>query len=195
MHEENLNTPEINKGAETDPAADKPAVPEENNAHDKEANNNASQENIITDFATEESEENPADRRKFPRAEFTYPVEFKNFSQNPDHASFKGYLKDISVSGACLQFEDRYGRFQVQEMNNAKIKISFNIPYGDKVSIFAQIRWIKKIDPRNFFIKMGIEFHNLEAWQIDMIEKLITMRNKDHNMMWNLWEQYENSWR
>jgi hypothetical protein len=30
-----------------------------------------------------------------------YPVEFKMFSQNSEHASFRGYLMDVSISGAC----------------------------------------------------------------------------------------------
>ncbi|MBI4848729.1 MAG: PilZ domain-containing protein [Nitrospirae bacterium] len=132
-----------------------------------------------------------ADRRKFPRAVFTYPVEFKLFSQSAEHVSYTGYLKDISLSGACLQFEDKYGRLSLKELNKAKIKISFSIPHGGKASILALIRWIRKIDPRTFSIKMGIEFQDVENWQMESIEKLIGMRNKDHNMMWNLWEQYE----
>ena len=135
------------------------------------------------------------DRRKYPRSEFTYPVEFKMFSQNPEHSSFKGCLQDISISGACLQFEDKYGRFNIRDSNNVKIKISFSMPNEEKATIFAQIRWIKKVDPKTFYISMGIEFQDLEGWQLDVIEKLINMKNKDHNMMWNLWEQYDNNWR
>jgi hypothetical protein len=135
------------------------------------------------------------DRRKYPRSEFTYPVEFKMFSQNSEHASFRGYLKDISISGACLQFEDKYGRFNIKDSNNAKVKISFSIPNEDRATIFAQIRWTKKVDPKTFDISLGIEFMNLEGWHLDVIEKLISMKNKDHNMMWNLWEQYDNNGR
>ncbi|MBI5056141.1 MAG: PilZ domain-containing protein [Nitrospirae bacterium] len=137
------------------------------------------------------SEDDLADRRKFPRAVFTYPVEFKLFSQSTEHVSYNGELKDISLSGACMQFEDKYGRLSLKDLNNAKIKITFSIPHGGKASILALIRWIKKIDPRSFSIKLGIEFQDVENWQMEAIEKLIGMRNKDHNMMWNLWEQYE----
>lgn len=195
MHDENLNDPPAGEETPHEPAMKGPLLLEGGHVRGKEAEDSVPQEDSIVDLGAEEKEAELIKRRKYPRSEFTYPVEFKLFVQNPEHASFKGYLKDISASGARLQFEDRYGRFKTEEMNNAKIKISFSIPNGDKPSIFARIRWIKKVDPRNFIIKMGIEFQNLEEWQLDVIEKLIHMRNKDHNMMWNLWEQYENNWR
>jgi hypothetical protein len=37
---------------------------------------------------------------------------------------------------------------------------------------------------------MGIEFSELDYRNLAIIERLIGMKNKDHNMMWNLWEQY-----
>jgi len=159
---------------------------------DKENNMAANYEGDSIDNAA--NDDDVTERRKYPRSEFTYPVEFKVFSQNFDHMPFNGYLKDISIGGACLQFDDRYGRFNIKDAENVKLKISFSIPTEDKISIFAQIRRIKKIDPKSFSITMGIEFNDLEGWQLDSIEKLIGMRNKDHNMMWNLWEQY-NNWR
>ena len=195
MHEENLNDPASGEELQNEPSIEKPLLLEGNSQTGNEVESSVHEgENIVT-LSTEGIEADPTARRKYPRSEFTYPAEFKLFAQNSEHASFKGYLKDISASGARLQFEDRYGRFKTEEMKNAKIKISFSIPLGDKVSIFALIRWIKKVDPRSFFFKIGIEFQDLEAWQLDVIEKLIHMRNKDHNMMWNLWEQYENNWR
>ncbi|RJQ51229.1 MAG: PilZ domain-containing protein [Nitrospiraceae bacterium] len=191
MHAENFDGPAVNKGDTADTEGKK-ALPEgENTAHMEGVAGSVPPEGISDDAGAEGNLDDVVDRRKYPRSEFTYPVEFRLFSQNSEHASFKGYLKDISVSGACLQFEDRYGRFDSKEMNNAKIKISFSIPDGDKTSIFALIRWVGKSVPRNFLIMIGIEFQDIEPWQLGIVEKLITMRNKDHNMMWNLWEQYE----
>lgn len=143
------------------------------------------------------------ERRDYPRSEFTYPVEFRVFSRSSDSPSFNntnqtnfnGYLKDISLSGARLQFEDRYGRFDIKGMQHMRLKLTFKIPGGGRTSFFAEIRWIKKPDPKDFSIKMGIEFKEMEAWQSDAIGKLIGMRNKDHNMMWNLWEQHQDNGR
>ncbi len=130
-------------------------------------------------------------RRRHPRSVFTYPVEFKLFSpQKAEGVSYNGYLKDISLGGAALQFEDRYGRFNLADADDAKLKMVLSIPRENKVSFFAHIQWVKKIEG-SFSIKIGISFKDLEYDEQSVIEKLIGLKGKDHNMMWNLWEQYD----
>lgn len=102
--------------------------------------------------------------------------------------TFRGYLRDISTSGACVEFEDRHGRCTMNGINNTKVKISFSILDGEKVDVFAQVKWVKKAADRTGSIKIGIEFKYMESW--DAIDQLIGMKNKDRNMMWNLWEQF-----
>ena len=140
---------------------------------------------------TVEPEDPLINRRRHPRSAFTYPVEFKLFSpQKADGVSYSGYLKDISLGGAGLQFEDPYGRFNLTETDSAKIKLVLSIPRENKVSLFANIQWVKKIEG-SLSIKMGISFKDLEYNEQAVIEKLIGLKGKDHNMMWNLWEQYD----
>jgi hypothetical protein len=154
----------------------------------------------------------PINRRRVPRSVFIYPVEFELFSSKKEPAFFNGYgyLKDIALSGAGLQFEDNYGRFIINEDENTKIKFKdkygrFNIseeehakvhiflstPREEKVNIFAHIQWIEKVEG-TFHIKMGIGFKDLEDRQLAVMEKLIGLKGKDHNMMWTLWDQYKN---
>lgn len=161
---------------------------------EKENNGTLQYEDGVSSSLIDGIEEDVRDRRKHPRSEFTYPTEFKVFSQNLENMSFNGYLKDVSMSGACLEFDDKYGRLNLKNASDVKIKISFSVPNEDKVSILAIIRWITKEEARTFSVKMGIEFQEMDSWQSNIIEKLIGMKNKDHNMMWNLWEQY-NNWR
>ncbi len=135
--------------------------------------------------------DNPIDRRKHQRSEFAYPVDIKFFSQHPDNTSFRGYMKDISVSGACIEFEDRYGRVNLEELSGFKVKITISTLNRGKISVLSRIKWIRNDTSRHFFIVTGIEFENMEDWQLEDIKKFINLKNKDHNMMWNLWEQYE----
>ncbi len=134
---------------------------------------------------------NLIDRRKHRRSEFAYPVDIKFFSPHPDNTSFSSYMKDISVSGACIEFEDRYGRVNLEELPGFRVKITISMPSGGKISVLSRIKWIRKDTTRHFFIVMGVEFENMEDWQLEDIKKFISLKNKDHNMMWNLWEQYE----
>lgn len=121
------------------------------------------------------------------RSTFAYPVKLALFTNKSEHITFGGYLRDISTSGACMEFEDKHGRCGMKGIKNTKVKISFSILDGEKVEIFAQVKWVKKVADRMGSMKIGVEFKYMESW--DAIEKLIGMKNKDRNMMWNLWEQ------
>lgn len=129
------------------------------------------------------------DRRRHPRSVFTYPVEFKLFSENAEAISFVGYLEDISLGGAGLQIEDQYGRFNINEAKNGRVILTLSIPRENKTNISAHIRWVKKKEGTSR-IRMGISFKDLDYKDLTVIEKLIGLKGKDHNMMWNLWEQY-----
>ena len=140
-------------------------------------------------------------RRRHLRSVFTYPVEFKLFSQKTEGISFDGmkaykghsgigYLKDISLGGAGLEIEDEYGRFNVTEAERGRVKLTMSVPREEKITIFAHIQWVRKIEGTSR-IKLGVSFKDLDYRDLTVIEKLMGLRNKDHNMIWNLWERYD----
>jgi len=133
--------------------------------------------------------ESVVERRRHPRSEFTYPVEFELFLQKGESTSYTGYLKDISLGGAGLQIDDPYGRFNIDKMENGTLRLSLSIPREKKIHIFAHIQWLKKTQSTSH-VNMGIAFRDLDYESSLVIEKLIGLKSKDHNMMWNLWEQY-----
>ena len=131
------------------------------------------------------------DKRRHERSEFAYAIEFKILSHNNEHYSFSGYIENVSESGAGIFFEDRYGRANVDDIKGSKMKLSIVMPSGEKVTLISIARWVRKDVPEPFFIQVGIQFENIEQWQMDAITNLVGVKNKDHNMMWNLWEQYQ----
>jgi len=145
-------------------------------------------ENLVDNDVKEER--SAEERRQHPRAIFAYPVKFKIFCGNP--VTVDGSLEDISLSGACLKFEDKYGRLSFDKVEDSQLRLSLSTPEGNDVIILAQIKWFKKI-PKTISYKIGIEFQYVEDWHLEVIEGLIGMKNKDHNMMWNLWKQYTES--
>jgi hypothetical protein len=144
-------------------------------------------EDNLTD--NENHEESAADRRRHPRSVFTYPVEFEIFLQRSENPTYHGYLKDISLGGAGLQIEDPYGRFNTEKAANGTLRLMISIPRQKKIYIFAHIQWIRKVETTSR-VNMGIAFKDLDYETSLVIEKLIGLKGKDHNMMWNLWEQY-----
>jgi hypothetical protein len=151
-------------------------------------------------------------RRRQPRSIFIYPVAFELFSNRQEPAFYNGigYLKDITLGGAGLQFEDKYGRFVIDEQENGRsrykdkygrfefseeenisIKFSLNLSREEKAVLFGSVCWLKKIE-NSFQARMGIAFSNLEPGVSAAVEKLIGFKNKDLHTLWTLWEQYQN---
>ena len=136
-------------------------------------------------------ESNPSDRRRHSRHDFAYPVSFKLLSKYAEFGSFNGFVQNMSISGASLDFEDRYGRLDIGELKGINIKVSFIMPQGGNLTIPCCIRRAVKDNTHAFAMQLGIEFINMEEWQIHALKELINRKNKDRNMMWTLWEQYE----
>jgi hypothetical protein len=159
--------------------------------HSSLGDNAVLQEGTMTDHAALKEEEsfpeNDLNQRPL-RSTFSYPVKLSLFTNKSERMKFGGYLRDISRSGACVEFEDKHGRCNMNRIRKMKAKISFSILDGEKVEIFAQVKWEKKVADRTGSMKIGIEFKYMESW--DAIDQLIGMKNKDRNMVWNLWEQF-----
>ena len=130
-------------------------------------------------------------RRRHERNEFIYPLELKIFSPLLTNISFNGYIEDISASGAGIKFEDRYGRVLIDGLGGAGIKLIIRMPHGDDIALLSTIRWIKRDINQKMIVKVGIEFQTLDDWQLHAVKQLIGLKNKDQNMMWNLFENYE----
>ena len=133
--------------------------------------------------------DDPMEKRGRTRFTFTYPVEFIILTRNP--LTIKGNLKNISLSGLCLEFEDPYRRIILKEALNATLKLNLVVPGIDKMSVLSKIKWIKNIENTSL-VKLGIELINVTMYQIDLINKLVGLRDRDRSMFWNLWEEYHN---
>lgn len=94
------------------------------------------------------------------------------------------------MGGSCLEFEDPFRRVVLKEPTETTVKLTLSIPGAEKIFILAKIRWIQNIKDTST-VKIGIAFNDLPPDQAQAISSLINMKNKDHNMMWNLWEEYQ----
>jgi hypothetical protein len=130
-------------------------------------------------------------RRRHERTGFTYPLELKIFSSKLTNISFIGYIEDISLSGAGINFEDRYGMVQIDGLSDSRVKLLIRMPHGDDIVLLSTIRWIRRDMNEKMIVKVGIQFQRLEDWQLKTVNQLISLKNKDQNMMWNLFENYE----
>ncbi len=130
--------------------------------------------------------------RKQPRTDFSFPVKISIYSQNfGSKKAFDGYIQNMSMNGACVHFEDKYGRIYLKDLKGARIKLTIKVPRGEDVILNAVIGWARKEKPEHSFsIIMGIELREIAEWQVKQIEDFISLRNKDHKMLWSLLDQY-----
>ena len=138
-----------------------------------------------------QEERDGRDRRRHDRSGFTYPVGLKIFKNQTSNTSHDGYIEDISISGAGVKFEDKYGRVQLEGLAGSSIKMIVRMPRGDDIALLSVIKWIRRDVTDNAIVKVGIQFQRMEDWQLKTIKQLISLKNKDHNMMWNLFDNYE----
>jgi len=173
-------------------------VPDENVSSDGGATDMSdSQEEGYADLSQpytvdrRQEERDDANRRRHERNEFIYPLELKIFSSQLTNTSFSGYIEDISDSGAGIKFEDRYGRVEIDGLSGSGVKLLVRMPHGNDIALLSTIRWIRRDINQKMIVKVGIEFQRLDDWQLHAVKQLISLKNKDQNMMWNLFENYE----
>ncbi len=130
------------------------------------------------------------ENRRYSRHQFAYPVKFDLFAPALASRSFSGVLYNISIGGACIQFEDKYGRIDPNSLNGSRVKVAIGIPEEEKVYLSAKIHWIRRASEKGFTFLMGIEYKDIEDWQLEHIERFIHLKNKDQKMLWNLWENH-----
>ena len=135
--------------------------------------------------------ENPQENRRKTRAEFAFPVKFNIYSRNSSSRAFSGFIRNMSVGGACIQFDDKYGRVDMEGPGKKRVRFAINIPDGEQIFFNASLIWGRKEAPKKgFSVLIGVEFAEMTDWQVEHLEKFIALRNKDHKMIWNLMDTY-----
>ncbi len=132
-----------------------------------------------------------AAKRRHRRVKFVYPVEFKILSPGFEKKNFRGLFSTISMGGAGFYFKDKYGLIDLTIIEESRIKLEINVLQEEQIILIARVRSVEKIDSKqDFSVLIGVEFEDLFDWQLEKLEKIISLRNKDRKMMWNLWEHY-----
>jgi c-di-GMP-binding flagellar brake protein YcgR len=137
-------------------------------------------------------EENYEDRRQHPRKEFAYPVSFGLITPGQPPRPFQGYIKDISLGGACIAVEQRFGLANREDLKGLRVKMEISQPEQDSLFLFSVICWVRmKESKKTWQMLLGLEFEEMAAWQKERLEKFLSLRGKDQEMLWRLWDGYQ----
>ncbi|HYC21697.1 MAG TPA: PilZ domain-containing protein [Candidatus Bathyarchaeia archaeon] len=137
-------------------------------------------------------EENYEDRRLHPRTEFAYPVSFGLIMPGQAPRGFQGYIKDISLGGACIAVEQRFGLAKRDDLKGLRVKMEISQPEQDSLFLFSVIRWVRMKESKKIWqMLLGLEFEEMAPWQKERLEKFLSLRGKDQEMLWRLWDGYQ----
>jgi c-di-GMP-binding flagellar brake protein YcgR len=139
-----------------------------------------------------ETEGSGAERRKGPRADVYHPIRFKLFSPDVRLAPLDGFLKDISVGGARIGIEDPYGQFKHMALKGLRTKLEIALPESEPVQLLCVVSWTRVVRAASSNqIDLGLEFADVEPWQVEKIQAFMAIRHTDQTMFWNMWDAYQ----
>ncbi len=132
-----------------------------------------------------------SEKRVHTRLILSYPLELTLFSPNLLEKSFIGFIKNLSTKGACIQLEDKHNRFDIIEQRDSWIELEIDVPQGEHISLNTRICWIRKDAPQHCFsILIGLEFKELNEWQLEQIDRLAKIRKIDYGMIHDLYDHH-----
>lgn len=131
-----------------------------------------------------------AERRKSPRADVYHPIRLKLFSPDAHLAPFEGFLKDISTGGARVGFDDPYGQVRPLTLKGLRAKLEIAFPESDTVQLLGLVCWSRPSGTSGQ-IDLGLEFTDVEPWQIEKIQAFMAIRHTDQTVFWNMWDAYQ----
>ena len=132
------------------------------------------------------------DQRRFRRAVLTHPIRFKLFARDARLAPTVGYVKDMSLGGARIRIQDRFGQVQATALRGQRAKLEITLPDGDTLHVVSLVTWVKRpITARQEEVELGVQFELLEGTQLQKISALLAMRHTDRTLLWSMWDSFQ----
>ncbi len=131
------------------------------------------------------------EKRDHIRSKLYYPLDLTLFSPKFLDRSFSGYIKNLSLHGACIQLEDSYERFEKIEQEDSRVELEIDVPQGERISFDTGICWIKKnSDKKSISFFIGLEFNELSDSNLEQIDRLSRIKKTDTQMLHALFDQH-----
>jgi|GEM_PF-1502981 len=139
--------------------------------------------------------ENHCVNHREKRYEMSHPV--KIHIVNPEGirsglpAKYNGFVKDMSKGGMCIYLDDGNNPLNTDNLLGERLKMEMVIPStNEQFFLLGEVLWGTHEEETNL-VRIGLEFVEMMDLHLKNIEQLLTVYAKDHNMLWNLWDNLE----
>ena len=140
-----------------------------------------------------DNEDARIERREHQRYNIPAAVTCKFFEETlKGKTEFHGFIQDISYGGISLEIRDDFLKITESMLlhTNIEMVFVFNFPDGmNKMNFSGIIRWYKRIkkNEKNL-VYLGIQFHNLDVRNKEILKTYLSLGTGDKNLLWNLWD-------
>lgn len=142
---------------------------------------------------SEQTEPKGAEQRRDPRSDLPTMVILKVFSRDDgkkEAITLKGIAKDLSLSGVCIEIDERYVPIDIDQLTEQTVKMEIRFPEGTKTPyILGIVRWIKRKTAKGSSLLLaGIKFTDITEDNFQALKKFLGLGAGDQNLLWDLWE-------
>lgn len=130
------------------------------------------------------------DRRRHPRSDLYHPIRFRLLSRDSRMPPIDGHLKDVSLGGARIGLDNRHGHLSRSALKGARTKLQITLAGDEPLQLISVVSWVK-LGGSADEVEIGLEFSEMEAWQLEKIRLFLSLRHTDQTMFWNMWDSYQ----
>jgi hypothetical protein len=136
---------------------------------------------------------NPSERRREKRHEIYHPIRI--FIVDPEWvqyglpARYDGFVSNLSREGMCIYLQEGHNPLDIDDLLGRRIKIEINIPFvSQRFFLLGEVRWGTRAGQARHVVLLGMRFVEMTRFHLQNIEKFLAVDDKDHNMLWDLWD-------
>jgi len=96
-------------------------------------------------------------------------------------------IRELSTSGAAVELDLGYLRHLPDQMAENRVRIECQSPGGESLLLVGQVKHLQRRGMDNCVLA-EVAFDDVSLPQKSEIQALINAPNKDHRLLWGLWE-------
>ena len=118
---------------------------------------------------------------------------FNNDNAGKNLVTLRAVIKDLSLSGACIEIDERYTPVDIDQLAKQIVKLEIRFPESTNTPyILGSVRWFKReIKKGRYILQLGIQFVEIAEDNLRALKEFIGLGIGDQNLLWDLWESID----
>lgn len=102
---------------------------------------------------------------------------------------YNGFMKNLSMGGMRAYMSEGYNPLDVDNLLGKRITVELSIPSSnERLDLDGKILWGMREGLGKKSLVVGIHFIDISPADLNSLQQLLSVGNRDHNMLWDLWD-------